>query len=146
ARRGRRWAVPGCGRGRWWGGACSPPTERSTSGIACRSRARSAVTSMVHALGLDETDAGEVLTWYDAIVAAVTDITAGRGPAVSGAEAFSRLRAAVERSLGRDQSSSLVAAAAGAAGGLSGDEVVSNAAVLLFGGIETTEGMIANAA
>ena len=105
-----------------------------------------AVTSMVHALGLDETDAGEVLTWYDAIVAAVTDITAGRGPAVSGAEAFSRLRAAVERSLGRDQSSSLVAAAAGAAGGLSGDEVVSNAAVLLFGGIETTEGMIANAA
>ena len=101
---------------------------------------------MVHALGLDETDAGEVLTWYDAIVAAVTDITAGRGPAVSGAEAFSRLRAAVERSLGRDQSSSLVAAAAGAAGGLSGDEVVSNAAVLLFGGIETTEGMIANAA
>ena len=36
-------------------------------------------------------------------------------------------------------------AAAAEGGGLSGGEVVSNAAVLLFGGIETTEGMIANA-
>ena len=38
----------------------------------------------------------------------------------------------------------MAAAAAGAAG-LDRDEVASNAAVLLFGGIETTEGMIANA-
>ena len=45
----------------------------------------------------------------------------------------------------REPDTSLVAAAAGDAGGLSRDEVVSNAAVLLFGGIETTEGMIANA-
>jgi cytochrome P450 len=36
-------------------------------------------------------------------------------------------------------------AAVGADGTLSEDEVVSNAAVLLFGGVETTEGMIANA-
>ena len=47
--------------------------------------------------------------------------------------------------LERAPESSLVAAAAGDAGGLGRDEVVSNAAVLLFGGIETTEGMIANA-
>ncbi|MGA9859885.1 MAG: cytochrome P450, partial [Solirubrobacteraceae bacterium] len=39
---------------------------------------------------------------------------------------------------------SLLAAAA-AAGSLSGEQIASNAAVLLFGGIETTEGMIANA-
>jgi cytochrome P450 len=39
---------------------------------------------------------------------------------------------------------SLLAAAAGA-GGLGDAEVVSNAAVLMFGGIETTEGMICNA-
>ena len=103
-----------------------------------------AVASMVHALGLAGTDSAEVLAWYDAIVGAVTDITAGRGPAASGAEAVARLRTAVELSLAR-QPSSLVAAAAGAAGGLTEDEVVSNAAVLLFGGIETTEGMIANA-
>jgi cytochrome P450 len=47
--------------------------------------------------------------------------------------------------LGHDSSSSLVAAAAGDAGSLGRDEVISNVAVILFGGIETTEGMIANA-
>jgi cytochrome P450 len=47
--------------------------------------------------------------------------------------------------LGREPRSSLLAAAAGDAGGLERSEVVSNAAVMLFGGIETTEGMIANA-
>ena len=40
---------------------------------------------------------------------------------------------------------SLVAAAAAGADGAGRGEVVSNAAVLLFGGIETTDGMIANA-
>jgi cytochrome P450 len=104
-----------------------------------------AVTSMVHALGLLETDSATVLGWYDAIVAAVTDITAGRPPDESGTDAFARLRAAVELSLDRDPSTSLVAAAARAADGLTSSEVVSNAAVMLFGGIETTEGMIANA-
>lgn len=104
-----------------------------------------AVRSMVHALGLGDTDPATVLGWYDAIVSAVTDITAGRPPGDLGAEAFERLRAAVEPALARDPSTSLVAAAARDAGGLTSAEVVSNAAVLLFGGIETTEGMIANA-
>ena len=44
---------------------------------------------------------------------------------------------------GADHSSLLAIAAAG--GDLTAAEVVSNAAVLLFGGIETTEGMIVNA-
>ena len=47
--------------------------------------------------------------------------------------------------LDSDPESSLVAAAASQAAGLSREEVVSNVAVLMFGGIETTEGMIANA-
>ena len=47
--------------------------------------------------------------------------------------------------MARAPETSLVAAAAGDAGGLEPGQVVSNAAVLLFGGIETTEGMIANA-
>ena len=42
-----------------------------------------------------------------------------------------------------DRGSLLAAAASDTE--LSDDEIVSNAAVLLFGGIETTEGMIANA-
>jgi cytochrome P450 len=97
------------------------------------------------ALGLGDTDTDEVLRWYDGIVAAVTEVTAGKPVPAAGTEAFAALRASVEPALDRDPSSSLVAAAASHAGGLTRAEVVSNAAVLMFGGIETTEGMIANA-
>jgi cytochrome P450 len=103
------------------------------------------VQVMVSALGLEETDPSEALSWYAAIVAEVTAITAGAEPDGSGRAAFERLRASVERALDRDPGPSLVAAAAGAAGGLSREQVASNAAVLLFGGIETTEAMIGSA-
>jgi cytochrome P450 len=103
------------------------------------------VEVMVHALGLEQTDPAEALGWYSDIVAEVTAITAGAEPDGTGREAFARLRASIEPALDRDPASSLVAAAAGDAGGLSRHEVASNAAVLLFGGIETTEAMIANA-
>jgi len=103
------------------------------------------VEVMVEALGLDETDPADALAWYSAIVAEVTAITAGAASDGSGREAFARLRASVEPALDRDTASSLVAAAASGAGGLSRAQVASNAAVLLFGGIETTEAMIANA-
>jgi cytochrome P450 len=75
----------------------------------------------------------------------VTGVAAGRPVTPAGREAFAALRASVEPALDRDPGSSLVAAVASAAGGLDRAEVVSNVAVLLFGGIETTEGMIANA-
>ena len=104
-----------------------------------------AVVVTAHALGLVETDTTRVLGWYDAIVAAVTGVTAGEPVSEEGREGFAALRASMEPALASDPETSLVAAAAGEAGGLSHDEVVSNAAVLLFGGIETTEGMIANA-
>ena len=104
-----------------------------------------AVASMTHALGLFDTDPADVLGWYEAIVQAVTDITSGQPPSARGTEAFDRLRAAIGPALDRSPSASLVAAAATEAGRLPPDEVVSNAAVLLFGGIETTDGMIANA-
>jgi cytochrome P450 len=104
-----------------------------------------AVAAVTHALGLQEAGAAEVLGWYDAIVASVTEITAGREPTEAGRRGFEQLRAAIEPALERAPETSLVAAAASDAGGLGRAEVVSNAAVLLFGGIETTEGMIANA-
>ena len=88
---------------------------------------------------------GEVLRWYDAIVASVTEITAGGPPTEAGRRGYASLRAAIDDGVERDPDASLVAAAAADAGGLDRDEVASNAAVLLFGGIETTEGMIANA-
>jgi cytochrome P450 len=104
-----------------------------------------AVAAMAAALGLDESPPAAVLGWYEAIVGAVTDITAGLEAPEAGRAAFDELRASIAPALGRDPDASLVAAAAGEAGGLTRAEVVSNAAVLLFGGIETTEGMIANA-
>jgi cytochrome P450 len=104
-----------------------------------------AVVVMVHTLGLADTDTARVLAWYDSIVASVTGIAAGNPATPAGGEAFEELSASIEPVLEHEASSSLVAAAASDAGGLSRAEVVSNVAVLLFGGIETTEGMIANA-
>jgi cytochrome P450 len=105
-----------------------------------------AAAIVTHALGLQDAGTREVLGWYDAIVASVTEITAGKGPTEAGARGFDALRAALEPALDRAPDTSLLAAAAGdAAGGLERREVISNAAVMLFGGIETTEGMIANA-
>ncbi len=96
------------------------------------------------ALGLQASEVDELLGWYDAIVAGVTAITAGEdtptAATVSFEELSERLMAVIN---GADRSSLLAAAAA--SGDLDPAEVVSNAAVLLFGGIETTEGMIANA-
>ena len=59
--------------------------------------------------------------------------------------AFAAWRETVEPMLDREPSQSLLAAAAGESVALDRAEVVSNAAVLMLGGIETTEGMFANA-
>jgi hypothetical protein len=104
-----------------------------------------AVAMVAHALGLADAEAGSVLGWYDAIVEAVTVVTAGGPVTDAGRDAFAALSSSIEPMLERDPASSLLAAAASDAAGLTRAEVVSNAAVLMFGGIETTEGMIANA-
>ena len=104
-----------------------------------------AAAIVTHSLGLRDTDTGAVLGWYDAIVAAVTEVTAGGEVPDAGRAAFAELRAAIEPVLDREPGSSMLAAVGGHASRLGRREVVSNAAVMLFGGIETTEGMIANA-
>ena len=104
-----------------------------------------AVAVVTDALGFEDADAGTVLGWYDRIVAAVTEITAGRPLTAAAREAYEELSAAIDPALDGEPAASLLAAAAGGAAGLERECVVSNAAVLLFGGIETTEGMIANA-
>jgi cytochrome P450 len=103
------------------------------------------VRMMIHALGVEDRPADTVLGWYEAIVDAVTRITAGETVPEAGRTAFAELGESLDRALDRDAEASLVAAAAAESGGLTRAGVVSNAAVLLFGGIETTEGMIANA-
>lgn len=102
-------------------------------------------TIVTHALGLERDEVQDVLGWYDAIVASVTAITAGDAPTAAGREAFAALSGRLERVIGDDAGQSLLAAAASDSA-LTEAQIVSNAAVLLFGGIETTEGMIANAA
>jgi cytochrome P450 len=104
-----------------------------------------AVAVVTAALGFDDADTGAVLGWYDRIVAAVTEITAGAPLSADGRKAYAELAGALRPALDREPDASLLAAAAGAAGGLERERVISNAAVMLFGGIETTEGMIANA-
>ena len=113
-----------------------------------------AVAVMARMLGLG-TAPDRLLSWYDAIVAGVSALSAAAaddtdGQAVDGharrvpasaAAAFGELRADIETAVPRDPQSVLATAAAE----LSTDALVSNAAVLLFGGIETTEGMIGNA-
>ena len=74
-----------------------------------------------------------MLGWYDAIVESVTGVAARRPRRRrDGAAAFEA--AARDGRAVRCES----------AGDLTPAEVVSNAAVMMFGGIETTEGMIAN--
>jgi cytochrome P450 len=104
-----------------------------------------AVAVVAYALGLEDADAASVLGWYDAIVGAVTEVAAGSPVPASGRSAFAALRTTIEPMLERDPSTALLAAAASDSAGLDRSEVVANAAVLMFGGIETTEGMIANA-
>lgn len=103
-----------------------------------------AVKTMITVLGLQGTAVTTVLGWYDAIVDAVTRITLGESVSAEGQAAFAALHTHLLPSLTQQPATNLLAAS-GAATGLSVDQIVANAAVLLFGGIETTEAMIANA-
>ncbi|NNN35334.1 cytochrome P450 [Streptomyces sp. S3(2020)] len=101
-----------------------------------------AVAVVTEALGLAGTTVETVLAWYDSIVQSVSDITAGQEAGAAGVTAYAQLRSAVEATVTDRDTSSLLTAAAGR---LTVPEVASNAAVLMFGGIETTEAMITNA-
>ncbi len=98
-----------------------------------------AVKVVAEALGLVGTDVKEVLGWYEDIVEAVSQASTGRQIVDAKPPAVQRLAAHLRRAIA-DQGS-LVSAAAQE---LSVDEVVSNAAVIMFGGIETSEGATAN--
>src|SRR5262249_42282334 len=125
-----------------------------------------AVAVVANVLGMGRTDPKVILSWYDEIVGAVSALAGesgepdGPGPArepgrdhalnavTRGSAAFGELsenlHGVISRGISGTRGNSLLAAASGA-GGLRRSEVVSNAAVLAFGGIETTEGMICNA-
>jgi len=96
-------------------------------------------------LGLDRGTVGDVLDWYGAIVGAVSDLSAGRPAPPAAAPAMEALADTLRPVLRSGTDDSLLASAARHAAGLGEPELIANAAVLLFGGIETTEGMIATA-
>ncbi|TDC66814.1 cytochrome P450 [Actinomadura sp. GC306] len=104
-----------------------------------------AVAVVTEALGLEGVDAATVRSWYGAFVEAVSAITAGGAAPAGTAEAYRLLGAAVADAVAAARPGSLLAAAARDEAGLAPAEVAANAAVLMFGGIDTTEGMIANA-
>jgi cytochrome P450 len=115
-----------------------------------------AAAVMAEVLGLGRADPAKILTWYDGIVAAVqaeaakADGAGGVGAPAdpAGQAAFAELAGCLREVIAADDGASLLAGVAGGAGRadrLTEAEAISNAAVLMFGGIETTEGMIANA-
>ncbi|MFI0409010.1 cytochrome P450 [Actinomadura sp. 3N508] len=129
-------------------------TARLAGGLAPAGRAELrgelagplAVAVVAEALGLEGVDAATVRSWYGAFVEAVSAITAGGAAAPAAGDAYRLLTAAVEEAIGASRPGSLLAEAAHDEAGLTTAEVVANAAILMFGGIDTTEGMIVNAA
>jgi cytochrome P450 len=115
-----------------------------------------AVAVIGQALGLGDTDPATILSWYDDIVAATTAQAGPRDRARTGGQvradgqagtsratpAMRALAASLRRAIARPAGTCLLSDAAAT---LTEAEAISNAAVLMFGGIETTEGMIANA-
>jgi len=118
-----------------------------------------AVAVVAQALGLGDVAPAEILALYTRIVGGVTGLSGEQGdpepqdttgigePDPDSVAAFAALadllRAVIEGGSGSGDGSVLATAAAG--GELSTDEVISDAAVVMFGGIDTTDGMIANA-
>ena len=94
---------------------------------------------MALALDLVEVDTATLLAWYGDIVGAVNAISAGDADTAAARKAVESLAARVGATV--DAGHGVLA---GAKGELNDAEIVANTGVLLFGGIETTEGMIAN--
>ncbi|MFC4855584.1 cytochrome P450 [Actinophytocola glycyrrhizae] len=102
-----------------------------------------ALSVVADALGLTGVDAAAVRTWYAALVDSVSAVTSGGAPTEAGAAAFRELGERVASTIADPAADSLLVDVVHGHG-LTTGEAVSNAAVLMFGGIDTTESMIAN--
>ena len=100
-----------------------------------------AARTLAHLLGLDPPGAEQLLLWYRDIVDAVQQISAGHDLGDTGTQAFGDLRRAVLAATDDGRAAALLDARSS----LSDDDLAANAAVILFGGIETSEGATANA-
>ena len=95
-----------------------------------------AVNVVAGALGLQDTEPGMVLGWYDEIVAAVDRVSVGGEIGRDARQAMDALARHVGATIEHGDG-----VLPGATTTLAQAEVVSNAAVMMFGGIETSEGM-----
>lgn len=98
------------------------------------------VEVMAHVLDLEGVGVTQLLGWYEAIVASVHEVTAGADVPKAGKLAFEALGAAVVSNLANSSFLALVQSGET----LSTDEIVSNVAILLFGGIVTSESTTAS--
>lgn len=101
-----------------------------------------AVGTITRFLGLEDVDAAEVLSWYYDISAAIEAVTLGQSIAPTGHAAVARLRERVIATI--DGSGQSLVKAVSNEGRLQSEEMVSEVAVIMFGAIETSEGMTAN--
>ncbi len=104
-----------------------------------------AVGVVTRVLGLRGVDPERVLGWYAAIVGSVSALSAGDPATAAGVEAARTLSKEVLVTVTDPHGDGMLASAARPPFELAGEEVAANAAVLMFGGIETVEGMISNA-
>lgn len=100
-----------------------------------------AANTLARLLGLDPPGAEQLLIWYREIVAAVQAITAGEPVSDAATHAYGELRDAILIATDAGRAASLTAAQQM----LGDDDLAANAAVILFGGVETSEGATANA-
>ena len=125
-------------------GRIQPEARRLVEALAPRGRAEIrrdlagplAVNVVANALDLRDAEPSMVLGWYDEIVAAVDRVSAGQEIGTGAREAVKALGRHVAGTIQHD--SGVLAQATAT---LTPAEVVSNAAVMMFGGIETSEGM-----
>ena len=113
--------------------------EHGSADLRAMLAAPLALNMMSDLLDLDGVRPEDILGWYHDIVEAVEMVTVGGEVPEAGARAFTALGAAVGSST---EGSRLLAPIAGD-GSLTAGEIVSNVAVLLFGGIVTTESSMA---
>ncbi|CAN5737281.1 cytochrome P450 [soil metagenome] len=103
--------------------------------------AAAVVAESIGLKGGDDQVVGRLLGWYREIVSSVSGVAAGCPVTDTGRTAMAELSRSLSEHISDDGS---LLGDAVSAGGLSTAESISNAAVIMFGGIETTEAMILN--
>ena len=101
-----------------------------------------AVDTITRFLGLDNVNAGDVLSWYGHISKSIVELTLGRPVSADASAAIAEIHRRVSVSV--DSGSSRLLAAMNAEAILRPEELPAETAVVMFGAIETSEGMTAN--